>query len=192
MDRESLHKLPKRYELRKTDNLKNIKLLKVHNGLDGSKKKNFDEIGLLTSMPSTAEDLGLNKGGVLKVENLRFMGQLRLQNLLSTDTALKNTGKGDSKDDDDNEKEEPVKLTTTIPDRVPSFYDDDLNKYKEKKIYESSAIKESKTSKSSHGYKRLVGHDEFKGDLSNIVHLMKPRIAGPGGQDTKCHPVTVA
>ena len=36
VDRESLHKLPKRYELRKTDNINNIKLKKVHNGLDSA------------------------------------------------------------------------------------------------------------------------------------------------------------
>lgn len=110
------------------------------------------------------------------------MGQLRLQNLLKEDPLnLGTASKGETKDDEDNEKEEVVKLTTTIPDKVPSFYEADLSKYKEKKIYQPMGLKESKTSKSSHGLKRLVAHDDFKGDLSNIVHLLRPRIAGPGG-----------
>lgn len=48
---------------------------------------------------------------------------------------LGTASKGETKDDEDNEKEEVVKLTTTIPDKVPSFYEADLSKYKEKKIY---------------------------------------------------------
>lgn len=50
-------------------------------------------------------------------------------------TLLASESKGGTKDEEDNEKAEPVKLTTTVPDKVPSFYEADLSKYKEKKIY---------------------------------------------------------
>lgn len=139
-------------------------------------------------LPFTIEDIDIYKGytqkkpGASEADNLRFISELRKPTILSVDSRY-TTNKASKQGSPSSYSQ---KKSPTQYEAVPSFYEDDFDKYMKKK---NKQKQEAHVNSKSMNYLPKLDED-VRGDIRTIQHLLLPRLAGPGGQDSVCHPVT--